>query len=196
MGDEAACFMYYDDPELMHDITQTLSDCTYRVAERISSEMLIDHISVHEDMAGKSGSLFGPAQVDRFIKPYYRAVWDVLKGAGASLFSQDSDGDMNPIIGNMIDCGVNFMYPCEPGSGMDIVEIRGKYGKRVCLKGGIDKYVLRKNKDDIRRELEYKLCGATMGGGTIFALDHRIPNGTPVANYRYYAALGRKLLNL
>ena len=33
-------------------------------------------------------------------------------------------------------------------------------------------------------------------GGTVFGLDHRIPNGTPLANYRYYVDLGREILGL
>ncbi len=35
-----------------------------------------------------------------------------------------------------------------------------------------------------------------LGGGTIFALDHRIPNGVSMENYRYYVKTGRELLNL
>jgi hypothetical protein len=33
-------------------------------------------------------------------------------------------------------------------------------------------------------------------GGTVFGLDHRIPNGTPLAEYRYYVDLGREILGL
>jgi hypothetical protein len=33
-------------------------------------------------------------------------------------------------------------------------------------------------------------------GGTVFGLDHRIPNGTPLENYRYYVSLGREILGL
>lgn len=33
-------------------------------------------------------------------------------------------------------------------------------------------------------------------GGTVFGLDHRIPNGTPLENYRYYVETGREILNL
>jgi hypothetical protein len=33
-------------------------------------------------------------------------------------------------------------------------------------------------------------------GGCVFALDHRIPNGTPLANYRYYVDAARELLGL
>ena len=48
----------------------------------------------------------------------------------------------------------------------------------------------------IRRELEYKLDPALRSGGCAFGLDHRIPNGTPIENYRYYVALGREMLGL
>jgi len=33
-------------------------------------------------------------------------------------------------------------------------------------------------------------------GGTVFGLDHRIPNGTPLENYRYYVDTGREILGL
>ena len=88
------------------------------------------------------------------------------------------------------------MYPCEPQAGMDVVELRRKYGKRVAFKGGIDKFALRGTKRDVQRELEYKLCDALKGGGMVFGIDHRIPNGVPLENYRYYVELGRELLGL
>ena len=55
---------------------------------------------------------------------------------------------------------------------------------------------LRKDPEAIRKELEYRICPETLGGGTIFALDHRIPNGVSIENYRYYVQLGRELLGL
>jgi hypothetical protein len=30
----------------------------------------------------------------------------------------------------------------------------------------------------------------------VFGLDHRIPNGTPVANYRFYVRTAREILGL
>ena len=33
-------------------------------------------------------------------------------------------------------------------------------------------------------------------GGVVFGLDHEIPNGTPLENYRYYVDLGREILGL
>ena len=33
-------------------------------------------------------------------------------------------------------------------------------------------------------------------GGVVFGLDHRIPNGTPIENYRYYVDTAREILGL
>ena len=195
MGEEVACLAYYEQPELMHDVIDTLRDTALAVLGAISEELTIDLLSVHEDMAGKSGPLIGPKQINEFIAPYYRDVWDVLSSRGTRLFQMDSDGNMNPVIDDFLACGLNVMYPMEPAAGMDIVQVRQKYGQRLALAGGIDKHVLRRTKPEIRAELEYKLQ-PMMRQGTVFGLDHRIPNGTPLENYRYYVTTGREILGL
>ena len=78
----------------------------------------------------------------------------------------------------------------------DIVQMRKKYGKKIMLKGGIDKHALRKDKAAILAELEYKICDVTKGGGTVFGLDHSIPNGVSLENYKYYVTTGREMLGL
>jgi uroporphyrinogen-III decarboxylase len=147
-------------------------------------------------MAGKSGPLIGPDLVRRFLAPYYRACWEVVSGRQARLFNLDSDGNMMPLVDAFLDCGVNVMHPFEPAAGMDIVAVRKRYGDRLAILGGIDKHVLRRSKAEIDRELEYKMQPLLRRGGTVFGLDHRIPNGTPLENYRYYVRRGRELLGL
>lgn len=196
LGEEELCVACYNEPEMIKDMLETIRDTCIKTIERIAEIVPIDCINIHEDMAGKSGPLFGPKQVQEFMKPYYNAIWNAAVDAGAKIFSQDSDGNMNCIMDDMLDCKINAILPCEPGSGMDIVDLRKRYGKRLVLKGGIDKYALRGTKEDIRKELEYKICDITKGGGTIFAIDHRIPNGVSLENYKYYVNLGREMLDL
>jgi uroporphyrinogen-III decarboxylase len=84
----------------------------------------------------------------------------------------------------------------EPAAGMDAVAVRRQYGRKLAMLGGIDKHVLRSDRAAIRRELEYKLQSMLRDGGCAFGLDHQIPNGTPLANYRYYVDTGREILGL
>ena len=195
MGEENCCIAFYEDPELIYDILDTVSDTNFRVLEEFTRYVQVDQLSIHEDMAGKSGPLIGPVTIKEFLRPYYRRSWDLLQERGAAVFSQDSDGNMNAVIGAFMDCGVNMIYPCEPAAGMDIVELRKKYGKSLILMGGIDKHVLRGTRAQIRAELEYKLQ-PEMRNGTVFGLDHRIPNGTPLENYIYYVQTAREILGL
>jgi uroporphyrinogen-III decarboxylase len=186
LGEERLCLAYYDDPELIHDMIRTMSDTAFAVLERATRRLPIDILGVHEDMAGKSGPLAGPAQIREFILPYYRRIWDLLRERGTRLFDQDSDGNMDSVISSFLDAGINLMHPMEPAAGMDVVKVREKYGTRLAMYGGIDKFILCKSKVDIDRELEYKLPPMIRSGGYVIALDHRIPNGALLENYRYY----------
>ena len=196
MGEEVACISFYEQPELIEDILNTISDTNIKVLDSVSGKITIDQLGVHEDMAGKHAPLVGPNIVRQFIKPYYRKSWDLLNKRGTKLFSQDSDGNMNAVMDSFIESGVNIFYPCEPAAGMDIVQLRRKYGNKIAFKGGIDKHVLRGSKENIRKELEYKMQPEMQTGGVVFGLDHRIPNGTPLENYIYYVKTARELLNL
>ena len=196
MGEEIACLAYYEQPELMADIMATLLDTTRRVLEPIAAAVKIDQLSVHEDFAGKSGPLVGPRQIQEHFRPYYRALWEPLAERGAKIFQMDTDGNIDSVIPALLDCGITCLYPMEPAAGRDIVAARKQYGKRLQMLGGIDKHVLRQDKAAIRRELEYKLQPLMREGGVVFGLDHQIPNGTPLENYRYYVDLGREILGL
>jgi uroporphyrinogen-III decarboxylase len=140
--------------------------------------------------------MFGPAQINKFIRPYYTRIWDMLSNRGTELFQLDSDGNISPVIDAYMSSGVNCMYPMEPAAGMDIVTIKRAYGNSLAMLGGIDKHVLRSSKEAILHELEYKLQPATRDGGIVFGLDHRITNGTPIENYRYYVRTARQILGL
>ncbi len=79
------------------------------------------------------------------------------------------------------------MYPNEPAAGMDIVKLREQYGTRLGIsRHGIDKHVLRRREDEIVAEIKYKIPPMVRTGGCVLGLDHRITNGTPLENYRFY----------
>ncbi len=197
MGEENGCVAMFEDPELVGDILDTVGRTCERVIQEILSRGLVpDQLSVHEDMAGKSGPMVGPNMVARYIAPYYLRSWNLVREAGTELFCQDSDGNMNPVIDAFVEAGVNIFYPCEPAAGMDIVALRRKYGHKIAFKGGIDKHVLRRSAEEIDEELAYKLQPCVTEGGVVLGLDHRIPNGTPLPNYVHYVNRAREMLGM
>lgn len=196
MGEENACMAFIEEPEMITEMLSAAADMTCAVIDRIAARCPIDYLHVHEDFAGKSGPLIGPTMISTYLKPYYARVWVRAQEAGARIFSIDSDGKVDPVIDALLDAGITQIYPMEPAAGMDIVRLREKYGRRLLMKGGIDKHVLRRTPDEICAELAYKLQPSMRGGGLVFGLDHRIPNGTPLENYRFYVRTARELLGL
>ncbi len=194
MGDAEACMAFLSQPELVDDVLGTIADTAYRVLDRVSAAVRVDQLMVHEDFAGKSGPLIGPRQMRRFIVPYYRRAWDLLASRGARLFWIDSDGDIAPILPDLIDGGINVIFPVEPVGRMDMVQLRQEYGTQLAFIGGLDKHVLRRSRAEIRAELEYKIPPMVASGGCMLGLDHRIPNGTPLEAYRYYVKTAWEIL--
>jgi hypothetical protein len=188
LGDEGSLIGTYTEPGLLHDILDTIGSTASAVLEKALGTMRIDQLNIHEDMAGKSGPLWGPKQVDEFIVPYYRSCIEVAGKGGVRLFNVDSDGDCMAILPSFVEAGVNMFHPCEPTAGMDIVAIRQRFGTGLALEGGIDKHALRRSTADIDAELELRVPPMLRSGGCVLDLDHRIPNGVSIANYRHYLA--------
>jgi uroporphyrinogen-III decarboxylase len=188
LGEEEVCIAVYEQPEMIHDILATIRECGLQLIDTLAERgITADVMFTHEDMAGKSGSLWGPHTINEFIQPYTLPLWEHAKERlGCRLFMQDSDGNMNAVVAATVDSGVNVMSPMEPGSGMDIVATRAAHDTGLAFIGGLDKYMITTEKKEIDRELEYKVPAMLKTGGVVFSLDHRIPKGSPVENYRYY----------
>jgi len=186
MGEERLALAFYDQPEMIQDMLDTFANTALQVLKAVCARLQVDILFVHEDMAGRAGPMIGPRQVETYIVPYYRRIWDFAQQNGVKLFDQDSDGNMEAVIPAFLEAGVNMMHPIEPAAGMDLVKLRRQYGGRLAFYGGIDKHVLRSSKAEIEAELEYKLPPLIASGGCMFALDHRVPNGTPLENYHHY----------
>ena len=77
--------------------------------------------------------------------------------------------------------------------GMDPLEIRGKFGNRLVLWGGIDKRVLSRSKKEIEHEVLSKVPQLLKHGGYIPSIDHSVPPDVPFRNFGFYIDLIRSI---
>jgi len=186
MGDAEACLAYYTQPDLIRDMIVTIERTALACAEEVCAQVALDVLVVHEDFAGRNGPLIGPDTFREFIGPYYRRVWEFVQARGAQVFSLDSDGNLTVIIDALLEAGVNAIYPFEVRAGMDIVEVRRRYGRQLAIGGGIDKFALHAGRAAIDAELQRTVPAMLELGGWTVSTDHRVLNGTTIENYRYY----------
>lgn len=72
MGDENLMLAYYDQPELINDMSDFFLDFYVKVLDKAVSEIEIDFCIVWEDMCYRNGPMVSPQIFRKFILPYYR----------------------------------------------------------------------------------------------------------------------------
>ena len=134
----------------------------------------------HDDMVWTEGPFVDPAFYRSVIFPRFKALWDVLKGAGKKVLFC-SDGNWTMFIDDIAAAGADgFIF--EPMVSLDAV-VEG-YGKTHAIVGSkVDCRTLTfGTEDDIRREIDATLEVAFDCPGFMFAVGNHIPSNVPVAN--------------
>jgi uroporphyrinogen decarboxylase len=194
MGTENLSFAWYDNPGMMHDMMEFYADFTMEVAKPILAETDVEYFSFNEDFAMKSGPLLGPDTFREFIYPHMKRVVEFLKSNGVRYVMLDSDGNPEPLIPLLMDCGIDAIWPLERASeGVDPVRYRRKFGKDLRLMGGVDKREIAKGPEAIDAHLR-SLAPLVEEGGYIPTVDHTVDPHVSWGNFCYYMESKRKLL--
>ncbi len=194
-GTEGISYLFYDEPALVEEMLEVATTFFLALVERaLNSGVQFEYFNYFEDCAGKGGPLFGPELFNRFFRRHYRRINDRLHQAGIRSIWVDCDGDMEALIPCWMDCGINLLWPLEQASGMDPVRLRKKFGKSLCLAGGIDKREIAKGPKFIEKELRAKIPPLLEQGGYIPHIDHAIPPDISLADMNYYMDLKLKMI--
>jgi uroporphyrinogen decarboxylase len=192
MGVTGLLYGFYDQPDLVKDIMDTLTKVWVRIYERAVEHVSVACIHLWEDMAGRQGSLISPKMIEQFMVPNYRLIGEFAASHSVPLFSVDSDGDVAKIVPAMVEAGVNLFWPFEVQAGCDIEEYRERY-PRLGIMGGLDKRALARGKGDIDLELE-RAARMVRKRGYVASLDHEVPPDVPWDSYCYYMRTLRQMI--
>lgn len=193
IGTENLSFLWYDDPALIHECLDFLTDFILRLLERAVTEITFDWAIIHEDMAGKGGPLMGPKLFREFLLPHYVRYVGFLKSHGVRVVMVDTDGDHRVLTPLFLEAGVDGFNPMERAAGMDPVELRREYPASVSMTGGVDKREIAKGRAAIDAELA-RLRPVVESGGFIPCIDHAIPPDVSWDDFQYYLEKKAELL--
>lgn len=184
-GVERLCMLFHDDPRFVEEMMDTIVDFIIQMMDQILDHTDIDMYGFWEDMAYKTAPLISPAMVRRFMLPRYRRVVNHLRSRGVKWISLDSDGDINSLLPIWVEAGINFLYPFENQSGMDVVQVRRQYGKELRMLGNIDKKAIAAGPKAIDAEFE-RVRPVLREGGYIPMPDHSCPPDISWKNICYF----------
>jgi len=195
VGMENLAYLFYDDPDLVHEMMDYIADFVIRTIHRALDEVDVDVAIFWEDMCYKTGPLISPDMFREFLLPRYKKVTSFLREHGVRLCWVDSDGRIDQLVPLWIEGGVNGLYPLEVAAGVDAVRLREEYGRQIVMWGNIDKRALAKGKEEIDREFR-RVERLVEDGGYIPLVDHAIPDDVPYENYLYYLKRKREMFGM
>jgi uroporphyrinogen decarboxylase len=105
-----------------------------------------------------------------------------------------TDGNLWPIIDMIIDSGIDCLDPIDPLAGMDLAEVKAKYGDRVALKGNVDcaETMTFGTPEDVIAETKEALRKGAPGGGFILSSSNSIHSSVKPENYTAFLETWRE----
>ena len=184
IGYENLFLFYYDEPELIKDMLERITDIWIALWEEIMKDVEIDLGNFWEDISSGRGSMISTKIFKEFLSPYYNKLSDFLNSKNVEIILVDTDGDCNELIPLFMEAGITGLYPMEVSAGMDVVSARKKYPDLQIL-GGIPKSDIALGKDSIDKFLESVEWLLNQGRYIPFG-DHLIPPEVPWKEFKYY----------
>ena len=194
MGTENLSYAWYDEPALMHEMMEFVTEFTIETARPVlAAGVTPDYVFINEDLSMKNGPLLSPATYREFIFPEMKRLVAFFKANGVKWVIVDTDGNCELIIPFLMEAGVDAIWPLERASDMDPLAIRQKFGRDLRLWGGVDKRELAKDFTAIDAHLN-SLRPLVEDGGFIPTVDHLVPPDVSLVNFEHYMRRKQQLL--
>ena len=185
VGPERTLLAMAEDPEWTKEMFDAVANMTIGMAEIIMGAGIeIDGAHLADDLGYRNASLFSPAMYREQIMPAHKRVCEFFKARGLPVIHHCC-GNANELLPHLIEAGISAINPLEVKAGMDLIDLKTRYGEAVTLIGGID--VRNWATGDLKRieqEIAEKVTFAKKGGGYIFHSDHSIPDNVSFPTYQ------------
>ncbi len=193
MKTEQLLITMIEDPELVKEMIMTFAELNLIMMDfMMKNGFTFDGAFFYNDMGYRNGPLFSP---DTYLKTHYQAdkmAYGYCHSKGLKVFLHCC-GNVKEFIPMLIDAGLDCLQPLEVKAGMDLVELKEKYGDKLCFMGGIDTRLMNNpDKTLIENEIKTKFEVAKKNGGYIYHSDHSIPNTVSFEDYRFVMELVKK----
>jgi uroporphyrinogen decarboxylase len=145
-------------PDWAGFLLDRLTDVARRNAETLARAG-IDVLSLGDDIGMPTTMMISLSVWRRFFKPRLDEIIRSARSIKADLrVLYHSDGYFEPIIGDLIEIGVQAIHPLQP-EHMDAARIRRRFGPRLALWGtiGHQNTFAWATPDDIRQEVRYRI---------------------------------------
>jgi uroporphyrinogen decarboxylase len=179
LGYEHFCLSSKDTPELVERVSEQVGRIQCEVLRRLVKMPGVFAVWYGDDLAYTEGMLASPRILRQWFFPWVEELTSIARQAGMP-FIMHSDGNLWPVLDDLIALGVRALHPIEP-KAMDIYDLKRRYGDRLAIFGNIDlgyRLVAGEGRpEDVRAEVRQRIKDMAPGGG------YGVASGSGVTRY-------------
>jgi len=176
------------DPDFVHALLRKVCDLMAAAGNGVTTAAgdLIDVILAGDDLGTQEAPIISPSMYRRLLKPYHAELLARIKSRTSAKIFFHSDGNIYPLLGDLVDIGVDILNPVQVSAKDmgDTARLKREFGDHLTFCGAIDTQWVLPNgtPDDVRREVRQRIRDLAPGGGYIVASVHCIQHDVPPEN--------------
>jgi len=175
-------------PDLSHafldKITSLIADMYANYMDAVGEFAQV--VVITDDQGTQKSLMISPKMFREFIKPNLKRVVDAIKAKSDAKVLMHCDGAILPIIGDLIEIGVDILNPIQTNvKGFEDTKVLKKqFGDQITFHGAIDvqHFLPNASAEEVRNEVKKRVADLGESGGFILAPCHNIYDNTPLEN--------------
>ena len=184
----------YENPEFVHELMDRLMHYHFDIGRRLL-ELGVDILYIGDDAGSQQSMLLSPDMWRTFLKPRYDFLFrEWRKIRSDIILAFHTDGDVEPIVPDFVDIGLDILNPVQPGC-MDDRRLKREFGDKLTFWGGINvqQTIPFGSPAEVVGEVRDRMQTYGSGGGFIISCAHNVqPNVRSIDNtLAYYWACRR-----
>lgn len=177
------CYRLADEPARVKAESQARIDEMLAKAEKLARHGGLDGFALCTDYCFNTGPFLSPNQFSEFVTPYQAQLTQGMRDLGFYVIKH-TDGNIMPIIDQLVQTHPHALHSLDPQGGVDIAEVKRRYGDEVCLIGNVNCGLMDTGTDqEVIDSARYALTHGMPGGGYIFSTSNCIYTGMALARY-------------
>jgi len=175
---------YYEEPEeVKKTAEERLRGCVTFAEKLAKAGGLLDGFALCSDYCFNTAPFFSPAMFEEFVAPYLKRICDEYRSMGYYSIKH-TDGNIMPIIDQMVQCGPDALHSLDPQGGVSLSEVKRFYCDQIALCGNVNCGLLQTGTEeeaaaDVRRSLKEGMDG----WGYIFCTSNCVYTGLDLSRY-------------
>ncbi|MHB9026576.1 MAG: uroporphyrinogen decarboxylase family protein [Armatimonadota bacterium] len=189
---EAFSLRLADEPEQVKAEADAMVNRALEHVVRWQARGSVDGFAMCADYCLNSGPFLSPAQFSEFVTPYLARLIAGMREMDFYAIKH-TDGNIMPILDQLVQARPHALHSLDPQAGVDIAEVKRRYGKEICLVGNVNCGLLDTGTDEeCVASARYALQHGMPGGGYIFSTSNCVYTGMRLSRYELILDVWRR----